>query len=54
VSRKIGFGKGQDFLIFVSTLDLRLRALILTMTPAQISEDYQHKPGKWAEVNMNA
>ena len=31
----------------------RFRALVQHSTLAKKSYDYQHKPGKWAEVNMN-
>ena len=32
---------------------LRLRALLLTITPAQISKDCQQNCGKWAKVNID-
>jgi hypothetical protein len=47
-----GFWKNQDFVIFISTLNLRLRALILTWIPAQKSKDYQLKPKKSSASKM--
>ena len=42
-----GLGKGQDFLIFVSTLDLRLRALNFRLILAKISEDWKMNCSQW-------
>jgi hypothetical protein len=40
-------------LVSGSALGTILRALVQHSTLAKKSYDYQHKPGKWAEVNMN-